>query len=451
MKCTHGTWYHMLFLFFCFPLWAGESLVPQLEKTPLLHWNPPKVTHFQLDNGLEVYALENHELPMVNVALYLRAGELDSPQKMDGLADLTAELIVEGGVEGKTPEEVDAWLDNQAMEFESHTGNEGTMFTMSSLSESWEEGVSFLWQALFHPAFDPKRFDTVQKKKLNGLKRSLDLPEVLAERAFKKAIYGEKSPWGSSMTQASLKKIAVKDLREFHKKYFGLQNMVLGISGDFSLAQLHVILAQTTQNLPQGEKHLRHWNGISFSPKAKTEKISKKVTQAIVEVGHLALPRFDPDYYAYDLLQYVLGGSGFTSRLTQDIRTERGLAYAATSGWEDNPERGSFKIFVATRAEKQKEVLERIRFHLTNIMGEGAVTQKELDEAKQSILSQYIFKFATPFQLLLERLRNDVMGYPADYLEKYPEEIKKVTVADLKRVAQKYLRPDALTTVIVAP
>ena len=439
-----------LFLYFFVSFPVSARLLNDLEKTPPLHWAPPAVTVFTLENGLKVYALEDHELPRVEMAVYVRAGESDVSLYRKGLASFTATALVEAGTKNRSPEEVDTWLDERAQNLGSSSGQELTAVFLNGLSEHWKEGFSFLWEVLFEPAFDSKRISIVKKQALDILKREMDLPEPLGHRAFLETLYGPKSLWGSQVTLPSLKKIKRKDLIQFHQQYFGLHNMVFAITGDFSIAELKQELETLTAGLRVGTVNKKTWGEIPLESPAKEHRVHKKVNQAVIQVGGLALPRHSPDLYAYDLIQYILGGSGFSSRLTQDIRTRRGLAYSVYSYWMENPERGYFKISASTRLEKTDEVLQQIRVHLEK-MSKGDITAAELKEAQQAILNQYVFQYSTPFKIVAGKLRYDLLGYEENYLQKYPERIRKVTVKVVNAVASKVLNPNALTTVVVGP
>lgn len=415
-------------------------------------WNPPKVSLYRLPNGLRLYLLEDHSLPIVEARLFIKAGDLYDPPKMAGLSDILAALLATGGTESMKPEEMDAWLDARAIQLSADAGREITTVRISALSKVWPESLAFLGDLLLRPGWDPNRFSLAVHRYKESLRRDEDQPAVIAIRAFRKAVYGGESPLARVPTARSLDRITVTDVQKTFQKYFQPDRMMLAVAGDFSSARVKRWARKTLGSLkPSSDVQDLAWEDIPFENKPVRKRIRKKLTQTFIEAGHLALKRFDDEEYAYGLLQYILGGEPFISRLGSDIRTDRGLAYSVYSDWDTNPSRGLFRIHVETKVKTEDLVLERIKAHLADLAAAGNVTSEELNLAKEATLNKYIFWFDSPFKVAPQKANLDLLGFPAGYLEQYPKKIKKVTLKEVNAVAKKWLEPENLSVILVGP
>ncbi|MBI5298746.1 MAG: insulinase family protein [Deltaproteobacteria bacterium] len=415
------------------------------------NWQPPKVSVYRLSNGFQLYFLEDHTLPIVEAQLLVKTGDVVNPPKLAGLSDILASLLVTGGTEAKKPSEVDAWLDQRAIHLSAESGREIVTLKISALSKVWKESLNFLGEVMLHPAWDPGRFTLAVNRYKEGLRRDEDEPETIAMRAFRQAIYGSESSLSRVPTATSLDKITIKDIQQMFKKYFQPDRMILAVAGDFSSTQVKAWAEKTFGPIKSIAVENFVWKEIPFQNKPVLKKIKKKLTQAFIETGHLSLKRFDKEEYTYGLLQYILGGDPFTSRLGVDIRTDRGLAYSVYSDWDTNPSRGLFHIHVETKRETQDLVLDRIKTHLVELAEKGNITPEELKKAKDAMLNRYIFWFDSPFKVVMQKARLDILGFPSDYLEKYPDKVKKVTLEEVNAIAKKWLQPNNLATVLVGP
>lgn len=418
---------------------------------PAFAWSPPPVAEKELANGLKFFLLEDHRLPLFQATVFIRGGNVHEPLDRAGLADLTANLLVTGGTAGKTPEEVDEWLDNQAIRLSASADREWITVTVSALSDQWKESLDFLGEVLLQPRWDPERFQIMKKRALESARRKKDQPEVVLDEAFQQAIYGEKSPWGKTATVKSLKRIRIADLKNFHQKYFHPNRMIWTAAGELSKRNIGGWVEQWGKKLAPTALEEPSWEVLPLEVLPKEIHLPKKLTQDFIEVGGRALVRHAPEQYAYGVLQYILGGEPFTSRLSRDIRVKQGLAYTVYSTWETAPVRGFYKIHVETRADAKEKVLASIYDHLKKLGEEGEISPSELAAAKEALLNKYIFWFTSPFSYVVAKARLEMLGYPADYLEKYPERLRAVSLKELQAVAKKFILPEAVKTVIVGP
>lgn len=433
------------------PIWicSATFLTGLLWATILCGWQPPEVTLRELPNGFKIVSLPNRELPLFKAKLFVKTGKAYERAGREGLASLTTSLLVSGGTWGKTPDELDLWLDQEAVELNADTGYESTSITIQSLAEKSEEALRLLFDVALRPRFDPKRFKITRLRMLDALRREEDLPDPTASKALRREVFGG-TPWAKIATTKSLGAIKRKELVRFHAAHWSPERMWLALAGDFKIDRLSPIIDQVGL-LPKGTPSEIAWAELPFAIAPSTKRISMELTQSFIKAGHRGLKRGGPDEYAYTLLQFILGGSGFTSRLGSDIRTERGLAYSVYTDWNVTPARGLFSIHVETRTQNEEEVLKIIDMHLRRLKEKADITPQELAYAKESLVNQYIFWFKSPLSVPGLVAQLDLLGYQRDYLKKYPERIGAVGLEEVRAAAKKYLNPDGLKIVIVGP
>ncbi len=416
-----------------------------------ISWTPPKVSTYILPNGFQIYLLENHELPIVEAKLFVKVGSAYEEGRLAGLADVVADLLAGGGTLDKTPEALDLWLDEKSIQLRGDAGRELTTITAASLSKQLDSLLAILQEAVTKPRFDEDRFRLIIGQTKEGLRREEDAPHVVAAHAFNEAVYGKDHPWGRRPTVKSVSDIRLKEVRQFYETHFHPNRMLLAVAGDFSKEKVRQWAAKNFGPLKPKEVPQPEWKKVAIGGKGATTIIKRKVTQAFIEAGHSGLVRLSKEEYAYAVMQYILGGEPFISRLGLDIRSQSGLAYSVYTDWDANPVGGIFSIQVQTKADAKQAVLEKIDTHLKRFSNNGDITPGELALAKESLLNKYIFSFDSPFKVIFQQASFDLLGYPKDYLRKYPEAIRKVTLKEVQDVAKKYIRPENLKIVIVEP
>lgn len=430
--------------------WFAFCLI--LFAASLAHgWQPSPIGKKELANGLKLYFSEDRQLPLFQVTVFIRGGDVQDPVEKAGLADVTAHLLVTGGTVSKVPQAVDEWLDQRAIRLSAVANREWIAVTVTALADQWKESLDFLGEVLLEPRWDPERFQITMKRAVEETRRNKDQPESVLDEAFQHAIYGEKHPWGKTATVGTLKKIGLQDVKSFHQKYFYPNRMVWAVAGDFSGKKIGEWFEKWGKNLKPTSLQEVSLAVLPLETKPEAIKIRKKLTQDFIEVGGRALVRHAKEQYAFGLLQYILGGEPFTSRLSRDIRSRQALAYTVYSTWETSPVRGYYKIHVETRADAKEKVLASIRSHLQRLSEKADISAQEMAQAKQALLNKYIFWFASKFDYVVTKARLDMLGYPNDYLEKYPERLRGVSLKEMQEVAKNFIRPEELKVVIVGP
>ncbi|MBI4211053.1 MAG: insulinase family protein [Deltaproteobacteria bacterium] len=440
------TFFAALLLLSCTALRPVERLEPRsLPKLQL-----PELTEVKLPNGMTVFFFEDHTLPMVSAEVTVKAGSIYDPVAKKGLTKFVVNFMESGGTKTLLPAEFERQSDALGIQCEVTPTREMIRGELKTLSSHMEKGFSLFLDMMFRPAFHASREDLVRKKLLEDLRREQDEPELLAKRLFLETVYGKDSTWARRPTHATIMDITRQDAIDYHHHYFVPQNTMMAIVGDFNTEAMKEMLIAATADLPRTAPAFPAVSPVEETFSASRVTLEKPLTQAYIRMGHLGIKRTNPDRFALTILNHILGSGDFKSRLMEDIRVTRGLAYGISSDFSPETDYGVFEVRVATKKESADEVIGIIKKHVEEIAAHG-VTEAELRFAKRSILNGLIFAFETPRRVAAQQLLYRFYGYPDDYWKTYQAQVKKVTTAEVKRVAQKYLHPDAFKIVVVGP
>ncbi len=409
----------------------------------------PKVEQSTLPNGLKIYLLENHELPLIRGLALVRTGNLFDPADKVGLATVTGSLIRSGGTAGKTGDRIDEELENIAASVESQIGESYGSVSFSTLKERTDEVLATFHDILTAPAFREERLDLIKTQLRSGIARRNDDAHGISEREFAAEIYGSKTPYGWEMEYANVDNIKRADVEDFYKRYYFPANIILAVQGDFSApemkARLETLFGSWTAQQPAVPK----FPPVSNTPKPGIYVATKTdVTQTNLVIGQLGGILSDKDYPALEVMADILGG-GFQSRLFQKVRTQLGYAYDVSSSWAadyDHP--GVFQITSSTKSASTAATIKAIDAEVARIRTQE-VTEEELQSAKDTVLNGFIFNFDTPSKTLNRLLTYRYYGYPDDFIFQYQKAVGQVTRADVLRVAKQYIDPAKFVTVAV--
>jgi zinc protease len=425
----------------------GARVDPRTMIFPTLSFTVPMSERFQLDNGMIVYLMTDHELPLVNVTAYINTASLYDPEDKVGLARLTGAVLRSGGTQQTPVEKLDAELEFLASGVESSIGADMGNVSLTTLKKNLPRTLDLFGQIMMQPVFREDRIELARKRTIEGLRRQNDDPKGIAGREFARALY-EGHLLARVPTIESVTRITRDDMMAFHKRYYHPNNMILAVSGDIDREELLKSLGKVFNGWQREE--------IIFPAIAppKTEMQSavlfahKDVNQSVIRLGSLGIEKSNPDLYAVRVMDYILGG-GFTSRLTQEVRSNQGLAYQAASYFDVGRRfAGTFWVETETKSESTAKVISLILKIMTD-MTKATVSDQELSLAKDSIINSFLFGFAKPDAVVNQQVRLEFFGYPPGYLDNYRNNIAKVTKEDVLRAAQKYLKPDALTIMVV--
>ena len=420
-----------------------------LKFAPLPAVKIPEPITFTLSNGMRVFLLEDHELPLISGAALVRTGNLFDPPAKRGLASITGDVLRSGGTKSKSGDEIDIQLENIAASVESQIGESSATLSFSALRENTDEVLSVFRDYLTAPEFRQAKVDLTKKQIASSIARRNDDAGGISEREFASILYGRNTPYGWSIEYQNIDNIQRADLVAFYQRYYFPRNVMLAVYGDFDAGtmrqKLESLFAGWTVDQPPVP---------TFPPvkQAATPGVflaeKSDVTQTFFALGHLGGELRDKDYPALEVTSQILGG-GFSSRLFQRIRTKLGYAYGISANWGaqyDHP--GLFEISGSTQSAHTVDTLRAVREELDK-MRTAEVTDQELQTAKDTVLNGFVFNFDRPSKTLNRLLQYEYFGYPKDFIFQYQKAIAAVTKADVLRVAKQYLKPQDLTIVAV--
>ncbi|OGW53215.1 MAG: hypothetical protein A2Y81_00065 [Nitrospirae bacterium RBG_13_43_8] len=402
-----------------------------------------------LQNGLVVLHSEEHSLPIVMLTLLVKASPLNEPREKAGLANLTAELLTEG-TKHRNSTEISEKIEFLGASLDTSTSSDYIAVALSVLKKDIDKGFDLFSDVLLNPVFPQQEVDRKKALLKGSLKQHEENPSFVAERAFRKEVFGE-HPYGRLVegSDKTIDNIKREDLVRFFSDYFLPNNSILSVVGDLTQEELDALVRRYLDNWIKADLPPTTPKVLSEKTLKKVIKVDKDLTQANIILGHLGISRDDPDYYAVSVMNYILGGGGFSSRLVQSIRDEMGLAYDVNSSFSLNKEKGVFQIEVQTKNESAALVISEILKQMEKIRKEQ-VSDEELSDAKSYLTGSFTRRLDTNRKIANFLALVEFYGLGLDYIERYPGYITSVTKEDVRRVARKYIHPDNCVLVIVS-
>ncbi|MFZ3013096.1 MAG: pitrilysin family protein [Nitrospira sp.] len=434
-------------------VYAGDLSLgdPRTMAFKPVEFSPPEPERVVLDNGMVLYLLEDHELPLVSITATMRTGSWLDPTDKIGLAGMTGAVMRTGGGGGLSAEQVDAELEQFAADVSIGIGRQSGAASLDVLSKDVKRGLEIFAGLIRTPAFDPARVELVKLQAIEGIRRRQDNPGSIVGREFAKMLYGAAHPSAREISLDSVTRITRDDLVTFHHNTIHPNGMILGVTGDFKRDEMVASLRTVFGNWKKGAvPELR----IVDVPEAELSRpvvrfVGKETSQTHLRVGHLSIKENDPDYVALAIVNDILGGSSFRSRLFNDVRTKRGLAYSVGSrlntGMHDQ---GVWLMRAETKLTSTQEVIERFVANIERIRAE-LVTDAELAEAKEAYVNSFVFSFASPSAIVSRLVELEYDGLPKDFLQQLRAKVVRLTKEDVLAAAKKHLRPDQLKIVAV--
>jgi len=423
---------------------------PEAIRFAPLVYVPPKAADHRhvLPDGTVVYLAPSHEFPLVNLAITFKGGTSLDPADLPGLAALTARLVREGGTRLLPPAEVDETLDFLATEVSVAAGETFTTASMNCLKSNFAESLSLFLAMLREPRFDVDRLETTKARLLAELAQRNDDAGSILGREWKRLMFGADHFEAAEPTQASLTAVTAERLGEMHRRIFHPGNLIIAVAGDFEERAMLATL----------EKALAGWNRgpVADAPAAPVAKptpglyhVPKKIPQGKVMVGCRSIARDDPDAIPLLVLNEILGGGGFTSRLMQKIRSNEGLAYSVRSMLQPRVDypgdfKAGFESKNATVALATKIVLDEIRR-----LREEPVPEDELETARRGLIETLPRRFESKPAMLSVFVNDEWTKRPAGFWQAFRDRVEAVTPADVQRVARAHLDPAALAILVV--
>jgi len=428
---------------------SGARHYTELKFSPLPKVQLPPYTRYQLDNGMVVYLMEDHELPLVSGSAFFYTGDRLEPGDKVGLGELVGTVMRTGGTQKHSADELNQLLEQRAASVETGISTTAGSASFSSLTEDLPTVLNLFSEVMREPVFAPEKIDLAKTQLRGAIARRNDEPEEIAGREFRKLIYGQESPYARTVEYATLDNISREDLQTFYQKYFYPNNMLLGIVGDFDTQTMRQLIQQQFGNWkPNPQLQRPKLPAVSQSKQGGVFFVNQpQLTQSNIYMGHLGGQFNNPDYPALDVLNGVL--NGFGGRLFNQVRSRQGLAYSVDATW--NPAYDYPGMFIAggqTRSDATVPFIKSVFAEIERIRTQP-ITAAELTYAKESVLNSFVFNFQSPSQTLSRLMRYEYYGYPNDFIFRYQRAIETTTIEDVQRVAQKYLQPQKIVTLVV--
>lgn len=414
---------------------------------PIQSWIAP--------SGAKVMFVESRSIPMIDLNIDFDAGSRYDPPGKSGLALLTAGLLDAGaaaaaGRPGLTEAQIaDRFADVGAMEATSAARDAATV-TMRTLSSAAERdaAVNTVAQFLQHPTFPDAVLKREAARLSSAIAESDTKPEAIAEKAFRHAIYGS-HPYGVSPTVASVNAIKREDLLRFYRDMYSPKRAVVTIVGDIDRAQAEKLVASLTDAMPAGVTPPA-MPAVAPLRSAVQIDLPHPAEQAHIVTGQASVARSDPDYFPLLVGNYVLGGGGFVSRLTAEVREKRGLTYGVSSSFSPQLQEGPFEISLQTRREQAQQALRVVRDTLAAFVQDGP-TDAEMQAARDNLTNGFPLRLDSNRKLLANVAAIGFYNLPLDYLDTWTSKVQAVTAAQVKAAFARHVQPERLATVVVGP
>lgn len=448
MRRISWTFLILFLLVGCTPYLVSRQVRPDELTFPPIELHFPAVAEQQLANGMKVYLREDHELPLVDLTLLVEGGSIYDPLEKTGLSQLFAEVLETGGSLNFSPEDLEAELELKAVELSVSSSTYCYEINLSLHRQDLQRGLEILADLIRRPRFDQERLELARKQMVENIHRKNDDPAEIAGRLLAADVYPG-HPFGSYPTIATVESFTRDDLVNLHQRYFQPDNFWLAVSGDVQQVDLINLLDQQLGDWQTTEHFIRDFPLLPQAPEGQVILADKDIPQTTILMGHPGISKDNPDAMALQVANYILGGGGFNSRMMREVRSNRGLAYSVYSYFQVG--RHLPELFIASSETKSASTVEVVILmrQLMQQMIDQPVTEEELELAKQSLINSFVFAFENNHSVVSRKVRLDFYAYPKDYMETYRQRIAVVTIADVQRVARKYLHPQQLQIVLV--
>jgi predicted Zn-dependent peptidase len=423
-----------------------RSKAPQPGPPPDLKL--PAIQKRTLSNGLPVWIVELHKVPVVDITLAVKVGSGADPAHKFGLANLTAEMLDEGAG-GRDALQIADAIDYLGANLSTASSSDASFVELHVPVARLGDALPIMADVALRPTFPEQELQRVRKELLTSILQGQDDPASLIQFAFPRLVFGMEHRYGTRSfgTEASLKGFTIADLRQFHSRNYVPSNSALIVTGDVKPATLVARL----------ESAFGSWTGAPAPPvkvPAAHQRTSRQIylidkpgaPQSLIRIGWVGVPRSTPDYFALRVLNTVLGGA-FTSRLNQNLREAHGYTYGASSAFDMRGSAGPFYAAAAVQTDKTAAALTEFFKELEAIR--KPIPSDELEKAKNYVALQLPRNFETTQSLAGSLAQMFVFNLPPDYYGTFTERIRAVTVADVQRAAERYIQPDKFAVVIV--
>jgi zinc protease len=408
-----------------------------------------KIQQWQTASGSEVYFVENHDLPIVDISVNFAAGSARDSAEKSGVAGVTRYLMTLGAA-GMSDEKIANKMADIGAILGGSFDADRAGFKLRTLSSEREksQALEVFTKVLQQPDFPADVLEREKARIISGLQESATQPESISNKEFMKALYGN-HPYSldESGEEGTVAKITREDLQDFYKQHYGAKGAVIAMIGDLTREQAGAIAESLSAGLPKSAA-LNPIPAVTLPTKALEKRIAHPASQSHILLGYPGIKRGDPDLFPLYVGNYVLGGGGFVSRLTEEVREKRGLVYSVYSYFMPMAEPGPFQLGLQTKKDQAEDALKLVKETLDNFIKNG-ITEAELKAAKANIIGGFPMRIDSNSKIL-EYLA--VIGFyklPLNYLDEYNSNVEKVTVAQIKDAFSRRLKTENFVTIIV--
>ncbi len=408
-----------------------------------------EIKRMTLSNGATLLVSEEHQLPMVTVMIALNAGARHDPEGKAGLAALTARCVDQGTRDLSTAE-FHQKLDFMGSSLSVAAEHDFATAGFTSLKKYQKETLALLAGILSNPGLRDADIERKRAEQVAGIQAAQEEPGYIAGVAFAKNLFGD-TAYGhpTTGTAEAVAKLSAEDVRNFYRDYYKLGSAIIAVTGDVHADEVKALLEKELPG-PKGTVPVMEVPTLRALPKGLDAKlIDRNVQQANIMLGFAGIARSNPDYYKVQVLNYILGGGGFASRLMKVVRSKAGLAYSISSVFDARVFPGPFAVVLQTKNQSANEAIKLVLQQMLEIQ-ENPVSDTELESAKKFLVGSFPLKLDRQSQIAAFMLDVEIFKLGLDYADRYPKLIQSVTKQDVLDMARKYLHPDNALLVAVA-
>ena len=427
---------------------AAKKTYEKIKAPKLRDIVSPQVTRETLPNGLQVFLVEDHELPLFRLSLIMKAGAYCDPAAQVGLAEITASVLRSGGSQTLPGDRMDEVLEGMGGSIEAGADALGTTISANMLIEDTDKALAMVRDLLLQPAYPDDKLDLELKQWRSSIARRNDDPGDIASREMAKVLYGADHPFARTTEYAHLETIRRDALMDFHRKYYQPQDAFLTVWGDFETAAMLERVRTVLGEWPRGNATYPEMPPVPETVPSVNLAAKTSVNQSTIRMAHRGTTQKDPDFYALSVMNEILGG-GFGSRLFNEVRSTKGLSYGVGSSLGAGlAYPGMFAVSCGTKSETTIEAVNACIAEVRRLKTEP-ISAAELERAKASILNSHVFNFTSKGQIVNRQMTYVRWGYPPDFLDQYQRGIEGVTLEQVTAAANKYLQPDRFAILVV--
>jgi len=408
-----------------------------------------KIQQWQTSSGSEVYFVENHDLPIVDISVNFAAGSAHDTTEKSGVAGITRYMMTLGA-DGMTDEAIANKMADIGAILSGDFDVDRAAFKLRTLSSAREQTLALdvFTKVMQKPDFPESVLAREKARIISGLQEAETQPESISSKVFMKAMYGS-HPYSldESGEVDTVAKISREDLQAFYRNYYGAKGAVIAMIGDLTREQANKIAENISIGMPKSAA-IAPIPPVAYPIKAIEQRIVHPASQSHILLGYPGIKRGDPDLFSLYVGNYILGGGGFVSRLTEEVREKRGLVYSVYSYFMPMAELGPFQIGLQTKKDQADDALKLVRETLAKFLKDG-VTEDELKAAKANIIGGFPMRIDSNGKILDYLAVIGFYKLPLNYLDEYNSKVASVTTAQIKEAFNRRLKPENFVTIIV--